>query len=123
MNPFDGIPNEELESRIVSSWDALNVVLERLSKNPAMQDGIRRLMTAEDLLAELHAIENQSRHSKSCRPASQLWSIHGRSAPSTPNCCGETITATKLARCKSNQKTRTRPRWGNLSQDVVRVAV
>jgi hypothetical protein len=60
MNPFDGIPNEELESRIVSSWDALNAVLERLSANPAMQDGIRRLMTAEDLLAELHAIEDRS---------------------------------------------------------------
>jgi hypothetical protein len=60
MNPFDGIPNEELESRIVSSWDALNAVLERLSKNPEMQDGIRRLMTVEDLLVELHAIENQS---------------------------------------------------------------
>jgi hypothetical protein len=25
-----------------------------------MQDGIRRLMTAEELLAELHAIENKS---------------------------------------------------------------
>jgi hypothetical protein len=60
MNSFDGIPNEELESRIVSSWDALNSVLESMSTNPAMQDGVRRMMTAEDLLAELHAIELRS---------------------------------------------------------------
>jgi hypothetical protein len=60
MNPFDGIPNEELEGRIVSSWDTLNVVLESVSGNPLLQDAIRQLITAEDLLAALHRIEDQS---------------------------------------------------------------
>jgi hypothetical protein len=43
MNPFDGIPNEELENRIVSSWDTVNAVLESLSANAAIQDGVTRL--------------------------------------------------------------------------------